>query len=213
MGLLPIFLILGIFYLLIYRPMKSRQKNHETLIQDLKSGDKVVTSGGIHGTVANVKDHTIFLKVAPEVFTDASGYFRTGDGGFLDAEGVLHWTGRLSTLIKTGGANVSPVEVEMVVRGYPALKLALPVGVPHPTLGEAVVLCAVLREDVEPVTEKDVRAFCKGRLAAYKIPKRVLFFRSDELSYTSTDKVQVGPLRAQALEKLASTEIDGHFYD
>ena len=154
-----------------------------------------------------------YFKVEPEVFLDASGYFRTGDGGFVDKEGVLHWTGRLSTLIKTGGANVSPVEIEMVLRGHPSLKLALPVGVPHPTLGEAVVLCAVCREDVEPLTEKDVRGFCKGRLAAYKIPKRVLFFRSDELSYTSTDKVQVEPLRKLALLKLASSEIDGHVYD
>ena len=171
---------------------------------------------GEHGEIA-IAGATMmrgYFKVAPEVFLDASGYFRTGDGGFIDTDGVLHWTGRLSTLIKTGGANVSPLEIEMLLRGYQSLRLALPVGVPHPTLGEAVVLCAVRREDVEPATEEDIRAFCKGRLAAYKIPKRVLFFRSDEISYTSTDKVQAGPLRALALEKLASggIEIDGHLY-
>jgi fatty-acyl-CoA synthase len=182
-------------------------------IVDPESGDELGV--GEHGEIAIAGPTMMrgYFKVAPEVFLDASGSFRTGDGGYVDAEGALHWTGRLSTLIKTGGANVSPVEIEMVLRGYSPLKLALPVGVPHPSLGEAVVLCAVCREDVEPVTEDDVRSFCKGRLAVYKIPKRVLFFRSDELSYTSTDKVQVAPLRALALQKLASTAIDGHVYD
>lgn len=181
-------------------------------IVDPDSGEELGV--GEHGEIA-IAGATLmrgYFKVAPEVTLDASGYFRTGDAGFVDADGLLHWTGRLSALIKTGGANVSPVEIETVMLSYQPLKVALPVGVPHPTLGEAVVLCAVCREDVEPVTEEDVRAFCRGRLAAYKIPRRVLFFRSDELSYTGTDKVQVAPLRALALEKLASTEIDGHLY-
>ena len=183
-------------------------------IVDPDSGEDL--QPGEHGEIA-IAGATMmrgYFKVPPEAYLDASGYFRTGDGGFVDSDGVLHWTGRMSTLMKTGGANVSPVEIELVMRGFQSLRVALPVGVPHPTLGEAVVLCAVRRDDVEPVTEQDVRAFCKGRLAAYKIPRRVLFFRSDELSYTSTDKVQVGPLRALALRKLAAAEIeiDGHSY-
>ena len=66
-SLLPIFLIIVIFYLLIYRPMKTRQKSHEMLISELKSGDKVITTGGIHGVVAGVDDHTFTVKIADQV--------------------------------------------------------------------------------------------------------------------------------------------------
>jgi preprotein translocase subunit YajC len=60
-------LIIGIFYLLIYRPMRRRQKNLETMIANLKNGDKVITSGGVYGTVAGIKESTILLKVADQV--------------------------------------------------------------------------------------------------------------------------------------------------
>lgn len=154
-----------------------------------------------------------YYKVLPEHYLDENGFFRTQDGGHLDADGYLHWTGRLSNLIKTGGANVSPVEIEQALAGHPDLRVALPVGIPHPTLGEAVILCAVAREGAE-VGEDDVRAWLKPKLAAYKIPRRVLFFRSDELRYTGNQKIQVDPLREAALERLASegAEIAGHRY-
>lgn len=66
-GLLPVVLIIVIFYLLIYRPMKTRQKSHEQLIGSLKNGDKVITSGGIHGVVAGVSEHTLTVKIADQV--------------------------------------------------------------------------------------------------------------------------------------------------
>ena len=53
-----------------------------------------------------------YYKVLPEDFLDENGYFRTKDGGWLDEAGYLHWTGRISGMIKTGGANVSPLEIE-----------------------------------------------------------------------------------------------------
>jgi preprotein translocase subunit YajC len=66
-GLLPILLIIGIFYLLIYRPMRRRQRAVETMIAGLKNGDKVITNGGVYGTVAGVKENTVLLKVADQV--------------------------------------------------------------------------------------------------------------------------------------------------
>mgnify|MGYP000206230795 CR=1 FL=1 len=60
-------LIIGIFYLLIYRPMKKRQKNLETMVANLKNGDKVITNGGIHGTIAGIRENTVLLKVADQV--------------------------------------------------------------------------------------------------------------------------------------------------
>jgi fatty-acyl-CoA synthase len=152
-----------------------------------------------------------YYKVAPEQVFDADGYFRTQDGGSLDADGFLHWTGRLSNLIKTGGANVSPVEIQELLEGHPELKLGIPIGIGHPTLGEVIVLCAVALEGASP-TEEGVRAWIRERLAAYKVPKRVLFFEADALSYTGNQKVQVAPLAEAALRRLeeAGAEIEGH---
>ena len=66
-GLLPFVLIAGIFYLLIIRPMRNRQKSLDTLIASLKNGDKVITNGGVYGTIAGVRENTFILKVADQV--------------------------------------------------------------------------------------------------------------------------------------------------
>ena len=66
-GLLPFVLIAGIFYLLIIRPMRNRQKSLDALIASLKNGDKVITNGGVYGTIAGVRDNTFILKVADQV--------------------------------------------------------------------------------------------------------------------------------------------------
>jgi fatty-acyl-CoA synthase len=154
-----------------------------------------------------------YHKVLPESYLDADGYFRTQDGGHLDAEGYLHWTGRLGNLIRTGGANVSPLEIEEALGRHPDVKVGIPVGVPHPTLGEVIVLCAVPVEGAR-LDEQQIRGFLRERLAAYKVPKRVLSFRADELAYTGNQKVQVAPLREAALRRLAAegAEIEGHRY-
>jgi fatty-acyl-CoA synthase len=154
-----------------------------------------------------------YAKQAPEEVLDPDGFFRTGDAGRLDADGTLHWRGRLTNLIKTGGANVSPLEIEAAAAGLPGLRAALAVGVPHPTLGEAIVLCA-LRSRGSATSEADVRRALRQRLAAYKVPRRVLFFAEEELALTGNQKIQVGPLREAALRRLASEggEIDGHRY-
>ena len=182
-------------------------------IVDPESGAPLAT--GEAGEIA-VKGVTLmrgYHKVAPEQVFDADGYFRTQDGGSLDAEGYLHWTGRLSNLIKTGGANVSPVEIQELLEGHPELKLGIPVGIGHPTLGEVIVLCAVAVDGTAP-TEDAVRGWLRERLAAYKVPKRVLFFEAGELSYTGNQKVQVAPLVEAAQRRLEAeaAEIDGHRY-
>src|SRR5437588_506431 len=121
-----------------------------------------------------------YLKVAPEQCFDVDGFFHTGDAGFVDEHGLLHWTGRTDDLIKTAGANVSPVEIETVLLEHPDLKAALALAVPHPTLGEMVVLAAVAHEGAR-VTEADVQGFLRGRIASYKIPRRALFFEEADL--------------------------------
>lgn len=71
-GLLPFVLIAGIFYLLIIRPMRNRQKSLEALIANLKNGDKVITNGGVYGTIAGVRENTFILKVADQVKLEIS---------------------------------------------------------------------------------------------------------------------------------------------
>jgi fatty-acyl-CoA synthase len=170
---------------------------------------------GTPGEIA-VKGVTLmrgYYKVAPELCVDEDGWFRTQDAGSLDAEGLLHWTGRLSNLIKTGGANVSPLEIDEVVVSHPAVKLGAAVGVPHPTLGEIVVLCVVPAEGAK-VDEVELRAWLRERLAAYKVPRRVLVFRPDEVTFTANQKVQVQPLRDAARKRLETEGaiVDGHRY-
>ena len=155
-----------------------------------------------------------YHKVEPENYLDADGYFHTQDGGFLDADGYLHWKGRLSNLIKTGGANVSPLEIEAALVDAPGLKAAHAIGVPHPTLGEVVVLCAIPVDPAKPPDPEHLRSLLRERLASYKVPREVLSFRDDEVSYTGSQKVQLEPLLERALAKLAEAEtvIAGHSY-
>jgi len=154
-----------------------------------------------------------YYKVEPERSLDADGFFRTQDGGSFDAEGYLHWTGRLSNLIKTGGANVSPLEIESALESYPGMRVGLAVGVPHPVLGEVIVLCAVPM-DGATLDRDEIRSHLRGKLASYKVPRCILFFEEEALSLTGNQKIQVGPLREAALARLEAeaVEIDGVTY-
>ncbi len=154
-----------------------------------------------------------YYKLPPERYLDENGFFHTQDGGFFDAQGFLHWSGRLSNVIKTGGANVSPIEIERALDKLEGLKAGVVVGIPHPTLGELLVLCAVPQEGAS-LGEDEVRRFLRGKLAAYKVPRRVLFFRAEELSLTANQKIQVAPLREAAQRRLAAEGalIEGHRY-
>ncbi len=146
-----------------------------------------------------------YVKVAPEDVFDSDGFFATGDAGFVDDEGRLHWVGRTSDLIKTGGANVSPVEIDNELLRHPGLHSALAVGVPHRTLGEIVVVCAVVQPGCA-VDEDNVRDFLRGRLASYKLPRRVLFFAEEELTLTGNAKIRADELRKLAVGRLAGSE-------
>jgi fatty-acyl-CoA synthase len=145
-----------------------------------------------------------YVKKLPEECFDEDGFFHTGDAGYVDGDGYLHWTGRMTDMIKTGGANVSPVEIEEALLRHPGLKAALAVGVPDDKLGEMVVLCAVAH-DGSSVDGDDVRGFLRGRVASYKIPRRVLFFGEDELSLTGNAKIRSDELRKLAMQRLSVT--------
>jgi len=132
---------------------------------------------------------------------DADGFFRTGDGGYVDDVGRLFWQGRLTDIIKTGGANVSPREVDEALVKHPGVKVAQTVGVPHETLGEVVVSC-VVPHDGATIDAEEIRTFLAERLASYKVPRRVLFFRADEIALTGNAKIKSADLRELAAERL-----------
>jgi acyl-CoA synthetase (AMP-forming)/AMP-acid ligase II len=132
---------------------------------------------------------------------DEEGFFLTGDGGYFDAGGRLHWEGRLNDIIKTGGANVSPIEIDTVLKAMPGVKVAQTVGVPHDTLGELVVTCIVPHNGAT-LDEDGVRSFAKESLASYKVPRRVLFFGADELEMTGSAKIKTADLKALVVKRL-----------
>ncbi|MCI4592347.1 AMP-binding protein [Sphingobium sp. BYY-5] len=158
---------------------------------------------GERGEIA-VKGPTLMLGyvgVPLDESVDAEGFFRTGDGGYLDAAGRLYWEGRLNDIIKTGGANVSPVEIDAVIKGCPGVKMTQTVGVPHDTLGELVVTC-IVGHDGATLTEEDVRGFARAQLASYKVPRRVLFFSEGDLSLTGSAKIRTADLKALVAKRL-----------
>ncbi|MDP9460750.1 MAG: long-chain-fatty-acid--CoA ligase [Actinomycetota bacterium] len=120
------------------------------------------------------------------------GWFHTGDGGTLDEGGYLTISDRKKDVIITGGENVSSIEVEDVVFSHPAVAEVAVIGVPDDKWGEMVTAVVVVAEG-EQVTEAEIIAHCKGRIAGYKVPKRVEF--RDELARTATGKIQKFKLR------------------
>ena len=144
-----------------------------------------------------------YLGVPLDETLDAEGYFHTGDGGWFDDQGRLHWEGRLNDIIKTGGANVSPVEVDGVLKTLSGIKAVQTVGVPHDTLGELVVAC-IVPHDGGRLDEAGVQAFARQALASFKVPRRVLFFREEELALTGSAKIKTADLRKLAAERLGA---------
>jgi fatty-acyl-CoA synthase len=120
---------------------------------------------------------------------DQDGYFITGDLGFLDGKGRLYFRGRIKEMIKTGGINVAPAEVEETLMAHPAVKLACVTGVPDARLDE-VIAAVIVCETGRTVGEGDLIAHCRRALAAYKIPRLVKFVRESELPLTVTGKLQ-----------------------
>lgn len=127
-----------------------------------------------------------------------NGWFRTGDQGIMDEEGYLSITGRLKEIINRGGEKISPREVDDVLMDHPAVAQVVTFALPHPKLGEDVAAALVLRDDAE-TSESDIREFAAGRLADFKVPRKVIFL--DEIPKGATGKLQ----RIGLAEKLGLT--------
>ncbi|TMF16387.1 MAG: AMP-dependent synthetase, partial [Chloroflexi bacterium] len=133
-------------------------------------------------------------KATREAFTD-DGFFRTGDVGEIGEDGTLAIRGRIKELIITGGFNVYPREVELVLEAHPAVQEVAVAGVPSEKWGEEVT-AFVVPSGSEPLIESDLIAFAQERLASYKCPKRVV--KIDTLPRNAMGKVQRSVLTSRA---------------
>ena len=125
------------------------------------------------------------------------GWFHTGDMAVRNEEGYIYIRGRYKDMIKSGGENIYSAEVETVFREHPAVLEAALIGKPDPKWDEVGLMIVVLRPGME-ATEAELLAFCKERIANYKVPKEVIF--ADSLPYSPYGKVVKADLRAKYLK-------------
>ena len=131
---------------------------------------------------------------------DEDGWFHTGDTGVLRPDGYIRFFGRYKDMLKVGGENVDPMEVEALLLGLEGVQQVAVVAYPDPRLTDVAVAYIQLRAGAS-LTEQDVIDYCRGKVATFKIPRHVLFI--DEFPMTGSGKIRKVDLRADALEKLA----------
>ncbi|MDT7762398.1 MAG: hypothetical protein QOC63_1818 [Mycobacterium sp.] len=129
----------------------------------------------------------IYKQERHEVFT-ADGWYDTGDRGWFDDAGHLHFTGRASALIKTAGSNVSPAEVEAVLDAMPGVLHSFVVALPHPVRGQVVAAAVVPSHGVEVSTEA-VIAHARDNLSSFKVPIVIRLVAENDLPMLPTGKI------------------------
>jgi len=130
---------------------------------------------------------------------DAAGWMHTGDLATIDAEGYCNIVGRIKDMVIRGGENVYPREIEEFLYRHPKIQDVQVIGVPDPRYGEELCAWICLR-DGEKASAEDIRAFCQGQIAHYKIPCYVKFV--DGFPTTVTGKIQKFLMREQMIEEL-----------
>ena len=174
----------------------------EFLVRDLATGEPA--AAGVDGELF-ARGPTIFSGYhgrpdLTDAAFDAEGWYRTGDLGMLDEDGLLRFRGRLKDMLKIGGENVGAIEIESHLESHPDILLASVVGVPDDRLGEVAVAFVELR-DGATLTEADVIAHCDGDIASFKVPRHVRFVTEWPMSAT---KIAKDPLRVRILEELGA---------
>jgi fatty-acyl-CoA synthase len=134
---------------------------------------------------------------------DAARWMHTGDLATIDADGYCNIIGRIKDMVIRGGENLYPREIEEFLYGHPKVQDVQVFGVPDPKYGEELCAAIVLREGVE-ATEDEIRDFCKGRIAHYKVPRYVRFV--DDFPKTVTGKVQKFIMRKEMAEELGLSQ-------
>ncbi|HWE56985.1 MAG TPA: long-chain-fatty-acid--CoA ligase [Acidimicrobiales bacterium] len=122
------------------------------------------------------------------------GWYHTGDAGYMDSAGYVFLVDRVKDMIVTGGENVYSAEVENAIASHPAVAQVAVIGIPSEQWGEAVLAIVVPKPDAE-VTENEIRAWARERIAGFKVPKEVAF-RAEPLPLSGAMKVLKRELRA-----------------
>jgi fatty-acyl-CoA synthase len=124
---------------------------------------------------------------------DAGRWMHTGDLAVMREDGYVEIVGRIKDMIIRGGENIYPREIEEFLYGHPKIQDVQVVGVPHERYGEEVLACVIARDPDDPPTLEEVRAFCEGQLAHYKVPARLRIL--DSFPMTVSGKVRKVELR------------------
>ena len=132
-----------------------------------------------------------------EAAFNGEGFYATGDLGFFDTDGYFHYSGRIKDIIKTGGINVSPAEIENLITSHAEVTEAYVVGVPDRDRGESIVAFVVA---TEMLSETDVQLHVREQAAAFKSPHRVLFVAREDVPRTASGKVARPRLKEQAAD-------------
>jgi fatty-acyl-CoA synthase len=135
---------------------------------------------------------------------DENGWFHTTDLGYIDDEDNFVITGRIKDMFISGGTNVYPAEVENFLYTFPKIQQVAVIGVPDERMGERGMAFIILKEG-QTSNEKEILAFCRGKIANYKIPKYVKFV--NEIPMAGVGKVQKFKLQESALEELKKRKI------
>ncbi len=130
---------------------------------------------------------------------DADGWLHSGDMATMRADGTMRFLGRYKEMLKVGGENVDPVEIEALLLQHPAVNQVKVVGVPDPRLHEVACACVILEQGVQ-IEPGELLELCKGKIASFKMPRHVLFRK--EYPMTSSGKVPKFKLREECIEDL-----------
>jgi fatty-acyl-CoA synthase len=134
---------------------------------------------------------------------DPARWMHTGDLATIDADGYCNIVGRIKDMVIRGGENLYPREIEEFLYGHPKIQDVQVFGVPDPKYGEELCAAVILREGVK-ATEDEIRDFCKGRIAHYKVPRYIRFV--DDFPKTVTGKVQKFIMRKEMAEELGLSQ-------
>lgn len=147
-----------------------------------------------------------YYKVDPAETFDAEGFFHTGDLGWLDPQDRLHFTQRIKDMIKSGGINISPAEVESKLVKIPGVEVAYAFPMASEDRGEVVGAALVVKEGSE-LNDDAITAGFEETLAAYKRPRGVLIMHAHQVPMTGTGKVQKVVLRDRLITEMAARSV------
>ena len=127
----------------------------------------------------------------------------TGDLGFVGEDGRIYYRGRLKEMIKTGGINVAPLEIENILMRYPKTKQAFVFGIPDAVKDEKIIAVLEIKDNFE-LDANALKKYCRRELASYKVPEQFILRTNGQLPRTSTGKINKPELKSQIIEEMKS---------